>query len=247
MITSLKQILAVNLGWPKAVWSGVSPEKRQLVHDIRGQKLTYLSNKKLVSLVRCCQDIERQQLPGIYMEAGCALGGSSILIGRTKGEKRPFFIYDVFGMIPPPTTEDTPDVHTRYDLIRSGQATGIQGDKYYGYEEDLYNIVHDNLRRFGLDPQAHNILLIKGLLQETMHVAEPVALAHIDVDWYEPVKVSLERIFPHLVTGGSIILDDYHDWGGCRKATDEYLARVPGQFALDDGAGSLKITRIATA
>ncbi|MEY4519181.1 MAG: hypothetical protein RLZZ499_1780 [Cyanobacteriota bacterium] len=56
-----------------------------------------------------------------------------------------------------------------------------------------------------------------------MVVEQPVAFAHIDVDCYKPVLTSLKRIFPNLVVGGSITLDDYHDWGGCRKATDEFL------------------------
>ena len=86
--------------------------------------------------------------------------------------------------------------------------------------------------------------LIKGFVQETMRLDRPVALAHIDVDWYEPVMTCLERVFPNLVDGGSIILDDYHDWGGCRKATDEYLARVVGQFEVDDSARSMKVTRL---
>ncbi len=67
-----------------------------------------------------------------------------------------------------------------------------------------------------------------------MKIEQPVAFAHIDVDWYEPVITSLERIFPKLVIGGSIVLDDYHDWGGCRKAVDEYLSRVPGEFIFNE-------------
>ena len=77
-----------------------------------------------------------------------------------------------------------------------------------------------------------------------MTIDAPVAFAHIDVDWYEPVKVSLERIFPYLSAGGCIVLDDYHDWGGCKKATDEFLATVPGQFILsDDRDGSVSIVK----
>ncbi|NEQ53039.1 MAG: hypothetical protein F6K11_23355 [Leptolyngbya sp. SIO3F4] len=53
----------------------------------------------------------------------------------------------------------------------------------------------------------------------------------------------LERIFPRLTSGGSIILDDYHDWESCRNATNEYLKRVTGQYELDDSAGSMKITK----
>ena len=100
------------------------------------------------------------------------------------------------------------------------------------------------MKNFGVDCDHDKVSLIKGLVQDTMSLEEPVALAHIDVDWYEPVKTCLERIFPQLVSRGSIILDDYHDWGGCRKAADEYLLTVKGQFSLDDSAGSMKVTKL---
>ena len=72
---------------------------------------------------------------------------------------------------------------------------------------------------------------------------EPVAIAHVDVDWYHPVMTSLRRIVPRLVAGGSVIIDDYHDWGGCRKATDEFLGGCREHVTVHDAAGSLKITR----
>lgn len=43
---------------------------------------------------------------------------------------------------------------------------------------------------------------------------------------------------------GSIIIDDYYDWEGCRKATDEYLSTISGQYKSNNEAGSLKITKI---
>jgi asparagine synthase (glutamine-hydrolysing) len=149
-------------------------------------------------------------------------------------------------MIPPPTQEDSQDVHERYRTIVEGKSEGIGGDRYYGYQENLYEVVQSNLRNLGVDIQGQTVSLIKGLLQDTMKIDQPVAFAHVDVDWYEPVMVSLERIFPHLVVGGSIILDDYHDWGGCRKATDEYLCRVTGKCSLHDSAGSMQITRVTS-
>lgn len=218
---------------------------RGLITRIRHEKLTYLSDKKLSSLVSTLEDIEKRKLNGIALEAGCALGGSSILLASIKNNDRPLFVYDVFGMIPPPTSEDTPDVHERYKIISKGESTGIDGDKYYGYEEDLYNIVLRNFSKFGIDCEVKKVTLVKGLVQDTMQINQSVAFAHIDVDWYEPVMTCLSRIFPHLTMGGSIILDDYHDWGGCRKATDEYLERISGEFSLDDSAGSMKITRTA--
>ena len=226
-----------------AVASGMTSEQGELISRIRSQNLTYLSDRKLASLARTCRSIEDANLPGIFIEAGCALGGSAILIASVKSSERPLFIYDVFGMIPPPTKEDTQDVHDRYRTIVEGKSKGIGGDEYYGYKEDLYEVVQANLKDFGINCEEQSVSLIKGLVQDTMKIDQPVALAHIDVDWYEPVMTCLERIFPNLVVGGSIILDDYHAWGGCRKATDEYLRRVVGQFELDDSSRSMKITR----
>ena len=222
----------------------LGPAERDLIARIRSKNLTYLSDAKLESIVDTCRTIEQANVPGAFIEAGCALGGSTILIASLKSGKQPLFVYDVFGMIPPPTKEDTGDVHERYRTIVEGKSTGIGGDRYYGYEEDLYGIVLENLRLFGIDCAAQKVTLVKGLLQETMTIEEQVAFAHVDVDWYEPVRACLERIFPRLAVGGSIILDDYHDWGGCRKAADEYLRTVSGEFALDDRAGSMKVTRI---
>lgn len=227
----------------KNILSGISAEDQRLITSICDKKLTYLSYPKLVSIVTTCRFIENNQLSGAFIEAGCALGGSSILIASLKSSGRPQFVYDVFGMIPSPTKDDTKDVHDRYQIIADGKSDGIEGDEYYGYMDDLYDVVQSNLNDFNIRCDEQNVSLVKGLIQDTMHIEKPVAFAHIDVDWYEPVKTCLERIFPNLVVGGSIILDDYHDYGGCRKATDEYLKIVVGQFVLDDSAGSMKITK----
>jgi asparagine synthase (glutamine-hydrolysing) len=55
-------------------------------------------------------------------------------------------------------------------------------------------------------------------------VDEPVALAHIDAAWYQSVRTCLERIEPKLSQGGVLVIDDYDQWSGCRKAVEEYFA-----------------------
>ena len=222
----------------------VRSEDKELISNIRAKKLTYLSEKKLASIATTCYSIERSNLAGLFVEAGCALGGSSILMASIKEKGRPLFIYDVFGMIPPPTKDDPNEVHERYQTIVSGESQGLGGDTYYGYQESLINVVKSNFVEFGVDCGRQNVSLVKGLVQETLHVDGPVALAHVDVDWYEPVKTCLERLYPSLVVGGSIILDDYNDWGGCRKATDDYLRDLVDDVVMDDSAGSMKITKI---
>lgn len=218
-------------------------EDLELIRRIKSERLTYLSDHKLLSIARTVRRVEEAATSGLFIEAGCALGGSTILIALLKRMDRSFNVYDVFGTIPPPTLQDPSEVHDRYKKISAGEAKGIGGDRYYGYIEELIEVVQLNLKNFNVDVQERSVNLIQGLVQDTVSINQPVAFAHIDVDWYEPVMTCLERISPHLAVGGSIILDDYHDWGGCKKATDEFLARTRIAFEIDDSAGSMQITR----
>ena len=244
MIQTLLTILRMAKQAPSEHFDALPLPDKILIKKIQARNLTYLSSEKLALIVQSCREIERQRISGHFIEAGCALGGSSILISKVKATARPLGIYDVFGIIPPPTEQDTQDVHDRYKIISEGNSRGIAGDTYYGYQQNLIETVASNFASFQVDLNKNFIQLIKGLVQDTLLVTEPVAFAHIDVDWYEPVKTCLERICPSLAIGGFIILDDYHDWGGCRKATDEYLINNPGQFQMDDTAGSLRLKKI---
>ena len=217
---------------------------KNLIKNIRSQKLTYLSTSKLAKLALTIQQLETKNIEGEFIECGCALGGSTILISKVKLKNRPLNVYDLFGMIPAPTDQDTGDVHKRYQKIISGKSKGIKGNEYYGYIYNLKEKVEHNLNKFDIDLESNNIKLIEGLIQETLNPKNKIALAHIDVDWYEPVKVSLDRIFPHLSRGGTIILDDYFDWGGCKKAVDLFLSKTQHQVSINKDYRSLSITKL---
>ena len=216
---------------------------RALVGRIREARLTYLSEAKLADIMATCRALEAAGTPGVFLEAGCALGGSTVAIASAKRAERELRVYDVFGMIPAPTDADPPEVHERYRVITSGESKGIGSDTYYGYQPDLYTLVQRNLQAFGRAPDAHRITLIKGLLQDTLLLDGPVAFAHIDVDWFDPVSICLQRIFPRLSVGGVVVLDDYLAWGGCKEATDAYLATVAGQYTHDTSSGAMKVVR----
>jgi hypothetical protein len=196
----------------------------RVVKEVRKRHLTYLGYDALADLERAVRRLEAAGVPGTIVEAGCALGGSTVVLGSVKHRERPLRAYDVFGLIPPPSDADGADIHARYDTVVQGEARGIGGDKYYGYQDNLRDKVANTLRSFGLDLEACHIELVQGLFQDTLRVDGPVALAHIDADWYESVKTCVERIEPHLSPGGVLVIDDYGHWSGCRKAVDEYFA-----------------------
>jgi len=214
------------------------------IKNVKRQKLTYLTEKKLKALANALIEIELKDIEGMIIEAGCALGGSSILISSIKNKNRLFNIYDVFEMIPPPSDKDDDDVHERYKIILSGESKGIDGDNYYGYMINLYHKVINNFEVNGIELEKNNIFLVKGLVQDTLYPNSLIALAHIDVDWYEPVMTCLVRIEPQLSVGGYLVLDDYQDWSGCRKAVDDFFADKKDRFEFNTSPGSLVVKKI---
>jgi asparagine synthase (glutamine-hydrolysing) len=203
-----------------------------IIAAVQANHLTYLDTNALKDLHDGVEEIERRGIEGILVEAGCALGGSAIVIAIAKSDSRPFYVYDVFGMIPPPSARDGGDVHKRYQVIRNGQSEGIGGNKYYGYEDDLLEQVVGNFRRHGISPEVTNTHFIKGLFQDAMKISRSVALAHIDGDWYESVMTCLTQLAPQLVLGGVLVIDDYHAWSGCRRAVDDYFEDKRAEFTF---------------
>jgi hypothetical protein len=206
------------------------PQCSRAIKRVRHEKLTYLDRAALADLCERVTQSERDGRDGIIIEAGCALGGSAVVIAAAKHPSRPFYIYDLFEMIPPPSERDGQDAHDRYALIANHRSDGIGGNEYYGYQQDLFDRVAATFTRLGYPIKDNNIHLVQGLFEDTLLVTEPVVLAHLDCDWYDSVVTCLERIEPHLVQGGTLIIDDYDDWSGCRAAVDDYFAGRHSEF-----------------
>jgi asparagine synthase (glutamine-hydrolysing) len=43
----------------------------------------------------------------------------------------------------------------------------------------------------------------------------------------------LEQIVPYLVVGGILIIDDYYDWKGAKKAVDDFFAEKGGFIFIE--------------
>jgi asparagine synthase (glutamine-hydrolysing) len=186
---------------------------------VRDENLTYLTIPELRDLERCA----RQAPDGDFIECGLALGGSAIVLASKLQAGRAFHGYDVFGMIPAPGPEDPPKAHERYRVIASGESEGLAGETYYGYRDDLYDQVVAAFERHGVPVDGRRVVLHRGLFEDTLNPERPIAVAHVDCDWHDPVKQCLERIWPQLAPGGFLVFDDYHSHDGARKAVDDFM------------------------
>lgn len=205
---------------------------------VRRERLTMLGARKILRLERAAAEVIRRGVEGDFVEFGLALGGSGIVLARRATRAgRQFHGFDVFGMIPPPASEkDDPVSKARYEEIASGRSKGIDGDPYYGYVPDLHDVVRASFARHGIPVDGRQVVLHKGLFENTVpeYGDRSVALAHVDCDWYDPARFCLSVLADRVSPGGMIVVDDYHSYGGARTATEEFLREHP-HFVFEDG------------
>lgn len=105
-----------------------------------------------------------------------------------------------------------------------------------------------NLRRTAYDPA--RLHYVKGKVEDTIpsspdgvQAPERIALLRLDTDWYESTRHEMVHLYPRLVPGGVLIIDDYGHWQGSRKAVDEYFAENGPPLLLNriDDPGRLAV------
>lgn len=195
-------------------------------------RLSMLGPTVLAELYESVAAVQRNAVPGIFIEAGCALGGSALVIAASRWQPRPFLVYDTFAGMPAPGERDAADVWAKYRQITTMQAAGIHGNPYYGYRTDLLQRVERAFTDYHMPIAGSRIQLVKGLFEDTLQVNEPVAFAHIDSDWHDSVMICLQRIEPQLAVGGRMVIDDYFYWSGCKRAVDDYFADKRDRFTF---------------
>lgn len=209
---------------------------------MRRERLTYLRPAKLVRIETALRRLRRRGVAGDYLEFGVALGGTAALIAQAARRADSRFVgLDVFATIPPPTSpHDDAKSRERYAVIAAGEATGIGDEVYYGYRDDLLDHVGQVLASVDAPVDGRQIRLAKGLFEETWPTldVERVAFAHIDCDWHDPVLYCLNAVATKLSDDGVIVIDDYHDYPGCRTAVDAFLEQNRG-FRMVPGANPL--------
>jgi O-methyltransferase len=191
----------------------------------RVQAYTMTSPERLNSLIAAVQYISRAKLEGDIVECGVWRGGSMMASALTLMEcgdlTRNLHLFDTFDGMAPPTDRDVAiDGSTASGLLKAHEKT--ESDSVWCYA--TLDQVRLAMNSTGYPEK--NIHYVQGKVEDTIPQRAPlkIALLRLDTDWYESTRHELEHLFPRLVTGGVLIIDDYGHWKGAREAVDEYLA-----------------------
>lgn len=189
----------------------------------RVEPYTMTSIARLFALIEAVRYVVRAKIDGDIVECGVWRGGSMMAAALTLlecGERsRDLHLFDTYDGMSSPTAKDV--AHNGQDAT-SFLATADRSDPHV-----WCNAPVDDVRNalWSTGYEAARMHFIQGKVEETLpdNAPEKIAILRLDTDWYESTRHELEHLYPRLVRGGVLIIDDYGHWEGCRQAVDEYI------------------------
>jgi O-methyltransferase len=204
---------------------------REVIRLVR--PYTRTSKDKLHALVSATRYLSRHAIEGDVVECGVWRGGSMHAVARVLDglgdHSRDLYLFDTFDGMTEPTEKDlrTGDSRSAKELMES-QAKATAGIWAYASLEDVQE-------GFASVPYpAEKIHYVQGKVEDTVPAQAPerISLLRLDTDWYESTRHELEHLYPRLVPGGVLIIDDYGSWQGSTQATDEFLEASGARLLL---------------
>jgi O-methyltransferase len=191
----------------------------------KAQDHTLTSFRAMHAMYHAASYVVKAGLPGDYVECGVWKGGSSMIAAlaflRLGDKLRHLYLYDTYeGM--PNVGKDDADLGAGQFQLLMNLSTGLRGGHAGVFYASLEE-VRRNMQSTGYP--ADKVLLVKGLVEQTIPAQAPeqISLLHLDSDLYQSTYHELTHLYPRLVKGGVLIIDDYGSWKGSRKATDQYF------------------------
>ncbi len=176
--------------------------------------------------------VQERGIPGAWVECGVWRGGSSLLAALAcrhwtekappseggSGPCRDFFLYDTFTGMTEPGAEDR--------IAWTGEAVRDRWERTPGWWAADQGSVARLMEEAGQIPP-ENLRIVPGdvlkTLEEEENLPEKIAVLRLDTDWYASTKRELEILYPRLIPGGILIIDDYGHFEGARQAVDGYF------------------------
>ncbi len=200
---------------------------------------TMTTMERLYGLYQAVDYVVSKQIPGDLVECGVWRGGSMMmaafaLLHFASGQGRTLYLYDTFAGMSAPSDRD----------FKFGEAPARQKWEATRTKEgsswNLATLEEVRLNMLTTNYPGEHLRFVKGDVQQTIPqtLPERIALLRLDTDFHDSTRHELEHLYPRLVPGGILIIDDYGTWAGSKKAVDEYFAAAgsrPFFVRLDSG------------
>ena len=181
--------------------------------------------KRMYALYQAILNAKIKNLEGDFVECGVWKGGNillySLLNDFFKLDKN-IYAFDTFdGM----TTPEEIDVNYQgYSASNAMEKSKKKENEMNVHCFSSIEMVKTNILQH---TSINNIKFVKGPVEQTLlkeeNLPKKISVLRLDTDFYSSTKIELKILYPKLINGGILIVDDYGYWQGARKAVDEYF------------------------
>jgi hypothetical protein len=205
--------------------SGFDERDLRTARDVAPFTLT--SPHRVLALCAATRYVARSRIPGAFVECGVWRGGSMLAAALTLVQEgdldRELYLYDTYEGMTDPTDADL-DLRGRSADETMGRFGTDESGASLWCNASIEDVGATMARSGYATARVH---LVKGPVEETIPGVAPtdIAMLRLDTDWYESTRHEMEHLFPRIVPGGVLIIDDYGHWQGARRAVDEYLEK----------------------
>lgn len=193
----------------------------QVIREVTPYTLT--PPERIMALREALRYVEAARIPGAIVECGVWRGGSMMAAALTLLElgtsERELHLFDTFAEMPPPDERDRHVTGFAWPDVFADPA-GLENPTYRYLPLERVRAL---LLETGYPPE--RLRFVAGLVEETIPAGAPeeIALLRLDTDWYRSTAHEMEHLYDRISPGGVLIVDDYGEFLGARRAVDEHL------------------------
>jgi O-methyltransferase len=196
-------------------------EKKALIAAVAPYTMT--GPERIFALNEAVKYVIENNIEGDFVECGVWKGGSTLAVALTLEKlgitNRNLYLYDTFDGSSGVTEVDVDlNNESALELMKTHDKEKHAIWSYSGIDEVKRTMMQSKY-------PADKIIYVKGMVEDTLPQSnhEKIALLRLDTDWYQSTRAEMEILYPKLVPGGVLIIDDYGYWQGAKKAVDEYI------------------------
>jgi hypothetical protein len=193
-------------------------------HNYDDKCYTMIGLLRLMNICDLAKVVFQHKIPGDFCECGVWRGGAVIFMKAlldSYNEKRKVFVCDSFKGFEGITHSTETDDNRMESLMKDFPSAS---------EEQ----VRANFEKFELLDES--VVFVPGFFKESLATApiEKLSILRLDADLYEPTLTVLETLYPKVVPGGFVIVDDYLNVPACAQAVRDYFKdKLPGMCQID--------------
>jgi O-methyltransferase len=206
------------------------PTFRDILRQVRG--FTMSTPELCYALFQAVEHIRTAEIEGAIVESGVWRGGNVALCALALlagGDvSRDLYLFDTFDWSWPDLTQ----WDTKYGEGTAAERNAVLTKRRNAPQEflDAQGVSEAKVRDFivGTGYPAEKVHAIKGFVQDTIpeNAPDKIALLRLDTDMYESTYHELVHLYPRLVSGGILFVDDYPTERGCVKAVEQYFSEA---------------------